>query len=85
MDNREARIRDKAHQLWEDGGRPQGKADEHWKEAERLIDKQDHEGDTDKLANEPSPRGAAIDIAPGPGGADIHPIPATIGSAKGRR
>jgi hypothetical protein len=83
MDNREERIRQKAHQLWEDAGRPLDKADDHWSEAERLVDKEDHKGDTDKLANEPSPRGEAVDIAPGPDG-DIHPIPA-VGGARGRR
>jgi hypothetical protein len=64
MDNREARIRQKAHEIWEQAGRPANKADEHWSEAERRIDQ------------EPNPRQQAVDIAPGPGGRDIHPIPA---------
>jgi hypothetical protein len=83
MDNREERIRQKAHQLWEDAGRPTDKADAHWVEAERLIDKEDHKSDAGKLSNRPSPRGEAVDIAPGPEG-DIHPIPAAAG-ARGRR
>jgi hypothetical protein len=74
MDNREERIRQKAHQIWEQAGRPDGKADEHWSEAERQIDKDDHAGDTDQLANEPSRPREAIDIAPSPSG-DIHPMP----------
>jgi Protein of unknown function (DUF2934) len=82
MDNREERIRQKAHELWEQAGRPQDKAKEHWAEAERLVDKEDHESDTDKLANEPNPRHEAVDIAPGPEG-DIHPIPAAaVGSRR---
>jgi Protein of unknown function (DUF2934) len=83
MDNREERIRQKAHELWERSGRPENQADEHWKTAERAIDKEDHKDDTDKLANEPSPRGQAIDIGPSPEG-NIHTIPAAMGSAKGR-
>ena len=27
------RIRDRAHQLWEQEGRPEGRADEHWERA----------------------------------------------------
>jgi hypothetical protein len=84
MDNRETRIRQKAHEIWEQAGRPDDKADEHWVEAERQVDKEDHKDDTDQLANEPSPRHEAIDIAPGPDG-DIHPIPAAVGSQKRRR
>jgi hypothetical protein len=81
MDNREERIRQKAHELWEQAGRPQDRAEDHWSEAERLIDREDHKGDTDKLGNEPNPRHEAIDIAPGPDG-DIHPIPAVAGSRR---
>ena len=34
---REARIRDMAHRIWESEGRPHGQEDRHWKMAERLI------------------------------------------------
>ena len=27
------RIRERAHQLWEHDGRPEGRADEHWEQA----------------------------------------------------
>jgi hypothetical protein len=94
MDNREERIRQKAHQLWEQAGRPDHKDAEHWAEAERLIEREDHKGDADKLANEPSPRrpnppspsprGEAVDIGPAPGG-DIQTIPAATGTTKRRR
>jgi hypothetical protein len=76
MDNREARIRQRAHEIWEQAGRPQNKADEHWREAERQVGKEGVEKDAEQLANEPNPRHEAIDIGPGPGGRDIHPIPA---------
>jgi hypothetical protein len=31
------RIRAVAHQLWEDEGRPEGRADLHWQRAEELV------------------------------------------------
>jgi hypothetical protein len=34
---REDEIRRKAHELWERDGRPEGRADDHWAEAEALI------------------------------------------------
>jgi hypothetical protein len=37
MDDIEARIRDKAHKLWEEAGRPEGRAAEHWEEARTLV------------------------------------------------
>jgi len=35
--DRERRIREKAHQLWEQEGRPHGRADDHWEKARVLI------------------------------------------------
>jgi hypothetical protein len=35
--DREARIRERAYQLWEEAGRPEGRAQDHWREAERQI------------------------------------------------
>ena len=34
---REHRIRERAYQLWEDAGRPPGRAEEYWGRAEHLI------------------------------------------------
>lgn len=34
-DEREERIRARAHRIWEEQGRPEGRAEEHWREAER--------------------------------------------------
>lgn len=34
---REDKIRRKAHELWERDGRPDGRAEDHWAEAEALI------------------------------------------------
>lgn len=33
----EARIRQKAHALWEEEGRPEGRAQEHWDKARILV------------------------------------------------
>ena len=36
--NREMRIRERAYQIWQDEGRPDGKAGEHWEKARRMIE-----------------------------------------------
>jgi hypothetical protein len=33
----EQRIRERAHQIWEDQGRPEGRDQEHWSRAEQEI------------------------------------------------
>lgn len=35
---RERRIREKAYRLWEEAGRPEGRALEHWAEANRSFE-----------------------------------------------
>lgn len=37
MDEREDRIRARAHRLWEDEGRPDGRADDHWFQAKEIV------------------------------------------------
>lgn len=39
-DDHEKRIRERAYQLWEDAGRPPGRALEHWVEAERQLERE---------------------------------------------
>jgi Protein of unknown function (DUF2934) len=46
----EDRIRAAAHQLWEDEGRPEGCADDHWRRACEMIAAQDQ---ADVKHNEP--------------------------------
>ena len=41
---REARIRDRAHRLWEEYGRPAGRDQEIWERAEDLIAIEDNAG-----------------------------------------
>jgi hypothetical protein len=38
QDNVEHRIRARAHQLWEQEGRPDGRAEHHWHEARKLVE-----------------------------------------------
>jgi hypothetical protein len=37
-EDREARIRERAHRLWEEEGRPEGRAEEHWRRAQVEVD-----------------------------------------------
>ncbi|WP_075293241.1 DUF2934 domain-containing protein [Pararhizobium arenae] len=43
MENREQRIRERAHSLWQSDGGIDGRHDEHWLQAEREIDNGDGE------------------------------------------
>lgn len=47
MEDREQKIRDLAHRLWEDTGRPDGQSDRHWTQARAIIGAQ--EGETSDL------------------------------------
>lgn len=46
MDEREEQIRARAHQLWLDEGRPEGREGEHWQRAAREIERGGAEADT---------------------------------------
>ena len=37
-DDREDKIRRRAHELWQQAGQPDGRPDDHWYQAEREID-----------------------------------------------
>jgi hypothetical protein len=77
VESREDRIRAKAHELWEEAGRPEGEADDHWMKAARLIDAEQHRS---KKTNK---NGPGIDIAPATEGnshGDIRPAGPTRGS-----
>ncbi len=41
MDDREQRIRQRAHQIWLDEGSPEGRSRDHWETAEAAIDAED--------------------------------------------
>jgi Protein of unknown function (DUF2934) len=52
-DDLERRIRDKAHQLWEQEGRPEGRAADHWEKARILVAIEDDRTSLVPLAPEP--------------------------------
>jgi hypothetical protein len=61
-EDRERRIREMAHRIWEDEGRPQGQDKRHWDMAETLIGAGQH----DRMKSEASPDPAALpDLAAG--------------------
>jgi hypothetical protein len=42
--DRDERIRERAHQIWEREGRQEGSHDAHWQRAERELDEEEQEG-----------------------------------------
>jgi hypothetical protein len=50
---REQRIRERAYELWEQAGRPDGGAEEFWRQAEREIEEQE---DKDRPVPLPDPK-----------------------------
>jgi hypothetical protein len=53
MDDREQRVREIAYFLWEQGGYPDGQAEQHWAAAEAVVNAQDAE----QKNGEEDPRG----------------------------
>ncbi len=50
-DYRQERIRQKAYQIWESAGRPNGQHDEHWRQAKAAIDAGDEiKGGAERLS-----------------------------------
>ena len=43
MDDRDERIRKRAHEIWEEEGRPEGREYSHWLRARAEIDAEDRE------------------------------------------
>lgn len=43
-DDREERIRKRAHDIWEKEGRPDGEGHRHWAQAESEVDAEDKKG-----------------------------------------
>jgi hypothetical protein len=58
-DEREDRIRNRAYELWQQAGAPDGKPDDHWYEAEREIDRGNGEIEGDDQPNLAALREAA--------------------------
>jgi hypothetical protein len=49
----ETRIRERAYTLWEEDGRPEGRADEYWERARRFIEAEDDPKHPDMVADPP--------------------------------
>lgn len=60
------RIRTRAYRLWEQEGRPQGRADAHWDMAAELTAIEENQ----RLATKPAPSASAI----GPTGEPVEPL-----------
>ncbi len=52
-DDREARIRERAYQIWEEEGQPEGRGNEHWAQAEREISEAPDSLDAGETAQDP--------------------------------
>ena len=48
----ETRIRQRAYSLWEEDGRPDGRAEEYWERARKLIEAEDNPNSPD-MTNPP--------------------------------
>lgn len=62
--DRDARIRQKAHQIWEQEGRPEGRDQAHWDMASELVAQQENIGAT--LQPNPSEGGDDVATRQGP-------------------
>jgi hypothetical protein len=49
----ETRIRERAYALWDQDGRPEGRADEYWEKARQLIEAEDDPKAPDMTADPP--------------------------------
>jgi Protein of unknown function (DUF2934) len=52
--DRDERIRKRAHEIWERGGRPDGAHEEHWLQASREIDAEDQPTASESKTEEPA-------------------------------
>jgi hypothetical protein len=75
--DRDKRIRDRAYQIWQEEGRPDGKSAEHWEQARRMIEQEEASpGKRAKAAKPPVKRARgrsgtssiAEPMSPGPNG-----------------
>jgi hypothetical protein len=59
-DDRQERIRNRAHQIWQEEGQPAGQHERHWHQAAADVDREDATG---KPAKKPSKKAAGADKA----------------------
>jgi hypothetical protein len=76
-DDRQNRIRQRAHEIWEREGRPQGAHERHWQQAESEIATEGNKaGKKPATARKPAPAKAAKPAVAGPGPARTTATPA---------
>lgn len=75
MTDREARIRARAHAIWQQEGQPHGRHDDHWQMASGEFDPEDQAMDADDVAQGGAPED---DVAPAGAGA-VAALAATAG------
>lgn len=77
----EARIRARAHAIWEEEGRPDGRSEEHWARATREVAEQDAAGAArvEAAPVEPPP---AEPVASGAAAVQAEPTEETVPAAK---
>jgi hypothetical protein len=69
--DRDAFIRQRAYQIWEEEGRPEGKAEEHWERARQLVEDEEAGRRSGKKPSNPRPRSRKspkLSVGPGAGG-----------------
>lgn len=54
-DDREDRIRARAHEIWQREGSPKGREDDHWREAEQELDAE-NTGVGSAVSHDPAPQ-----------------------------
>jgi hypothetical protein len=72
----EARVRERAHAIWEREGRPEGGAERHWARAEEELRAEEGHGVASTAGTETwtEPTGGVAEGGPGPGaGGDDRP------------
>ncbi len=86
--DRDQRIRDRAYQIWQEEGCPEGKASEHWEQARRAIEREEGSEKTAKTPKSTTrkPRGrgrTTSSLEPFPPGANGEkPMPRGAHPAK---
>jgi hypothetical protein len=69
--DREERIRQRAHEIWEREGRPEGREQEHWDQAVQEIESESSEAERGPVAPDPAVGVGSDPAANRPGGVSV--------------
>ena len=53
LNDRETLIRDRAHAIWQEEGKPEGRDREHWERAAAEVDAEERAGKLEEVAGKP--------------------------------